>query len=420
MAAIGGTCTLDQAAGIIRYKKKAKTLTLFPLYPDEKEANLLLNQHGGKPLMKEIKSIINAYQTIDFSTTKAALATVARVEGSSYRRTGARMLVLDNGTYLGGISGGCLEGDALRRAQKAILQDRPSIITYDTTQEDSAQIGAGLGCNGIIDVLFTPLHEEDKSNPVRILSALVETRVPRAVVAVTGTSDDACELGMTTLYESDEFFLQEFPVRAIAKEVLADLKKCLQKGTSATLQYHVGASGETKVFIEIILPVMDLLLYGGGYDVYPLIRIARELGWNVTVVTNIQKADKLMFSLATRVMHNKGEERPVVDDYTAAVLMSHDYKTDFNNMRMLLETKTRYIGLLGPRKRTEKMFTALVQEGNGISSENRDRIFSPAGLDIGAATPEEIALSICAEIRSVFARRKGMSLRLREGTIYGN
>src|SRR5919205_2754831 len=138
--------------------------------------------------MKEIKAIVDTYNGIDLSKTKAALATVARVEGSSYRRTGARMLVLDDGTYLGGISGGCLEGDALRRAQKAILQNKPSIVTYDTTQDDGAQIGVGLGCNGIIDVLFTPLHN-DENNPVKLLSTLTETREPRVVVAITDCDD---------------------------------------------------------------------------------------------------------------------------------------------------------------------------------------------------------------------------------------
>src|SRR5579859_776057 len=106
--------------------------------------------------MKELRAIVRAYQSIDLSRTGAALVTLVRVEGSSYRRAGARMLVLDDGVYLGGISGGCLEGDALRRAQKAIALRRPSIVTYDTTQDDEYQIGAGLGCKGIIDVLFTP------------------------------------------------------------------------------------------------------------------------------------------------------------------------------------------------------------------------------------------------------------------------
>lgn len=369
--------------------------------------------------MKEIKSIINAYNSIDFSTTKAALATVARVEGSSYRRTGARMLVLDNGTYLGGISGGCLEGDALRRAQKAIVQDKSSIITYDTTQDDGAQIGVGLGCNGIIDVLFTPLHN-DESNPVKLLSTLIETREPGVVVAITDCSDTINALGKTTLYENDEQFLQSFPITSIATEVLHDIKHCLSNQSSATLTYNTKQNEAVKIFIEVILPVTHLVLYGGGYDVYPLARIARELGWNVTVVTNVHKADKALFTTANLVLHNKGEQHPTIDNYTAIVLMAHDYKTDFNNLQRAFTTNAKYVGLLGPRKRTQKMFDELLNAGNPVSEENMQRIFSPAGLDIGAATPEEIALSICAEIRSVFANRKGMQLRLREGTIYGN
>jgi xanthine/CO dehydrogenase XdhC/CoxF family maturation factor len=369
--------------------------------------------------MKEIKSIIHAYNTINFTNTKAALATVARVEGSSYRRTGARMLVLDNGIYLGGISGGCLEGDALRRAQKAIVQNKPSIVTYDTTQDDGAQIGVGLGCNGIIDVLFTPLHNEE-NNPVKILSTVTETREPRVVVAITACSDSMNELGKTTLYENDDQFLETFAVTQIASQVLKDVKRCLNNQSSATLNYCIERNEEVKVFIEVILPVVHLILYGGGYDVYPLVRIARELGWNVTVVTNINKADKSLFSTATEVLHNKGTQQPAIDNYSAIVLMAHDYKTDFNNLQRLLSTKTRYIGLLGPRKRTKKMLDAMTNEGITVSEENMQKIFSPAGLDIGALTPEEIALSICAEIRSVFANRKGTSLRLREGTIHGN
>jgi len=369
--------------------------------------------------MKEIKAIIEAYKSIDLTHTKAALATVARVEGSSYRRTGARMLVLDNGTYLGGISGGCLEGDALRRAQKAIIQNKPSIITYDTTQDDGAQIGVGLGCNGIIDVLFTPLHE-DENNPVRILSKLTETREPRVATAITGCQDSLNVLGKATLYKNDEQFLQSFPISSITPEVLNDIKHCLSNQSSATLNYSTAQNEEVKVFIEVILPVVHLVLYAGSYDMHPLVRIARELGWNVTVVTNINKADKSLFTTATQVLHNKGGQQPVIDNYSAIVLMAHDYKTDFNNLRCTLETKTRYIGLLGPKKRTQKMFDAMIKEGNPVSEDNRQRIYSPAGLDIGAATPEEIALSICAEIRSVFANRRGMSLRLREGTIYGN
>ncbi|MDP5141110.1 MAG: XdhC family protein, partial [Spirosomaceae bacterium] len=119
--------------------------------------------------MKEIRTIIAAYDAADSSETQVALATVVRVEGSSYRRTGARMLVQDNGIWTGGISGGCLEGDALKQARMAIFKATPTLITYDTTQDDEHQIGVGLGCNGIIDVLFTPIDFSDLNNPVEIL-----------------------------------------------------------------------------------------------------------------------------------------------------------------------------------------------------------------------------------------------------------
>jgi xanthine/CO dehydrogenase XdhC/CoxF family maturation factor len=110
----------------------------------------------------------------------------------------------------------------------------------------------------------------------------------------------------------------------------------------------------------------------------------------------------------------------VIDPYTAVLLMSHDYKTDFGNLQQVVKTSTPYIGLLGPRKRSRKMFDALAQEGRPLPEEALQRIFSPAGLDIGASTPEEIALSILAEIKSRFAGREGMSLRERQGTIYGD
>jgi len=370
--------------------------------------------------MKEIKSIIKAYSTIDFSTTKAALATVARVEGSSYRRTGARMLVLDNGTWLGGISGGCLEGDALRRARHAIVRDRPSVITYDTTQEDGHEIGAALGCNGIIDVLFTPLDPADNQNPVRLLSGLTDTRVPRVLVSVTGGDEAPGALGKTLVYENGEQFLSAFAVPAMAATVLADIQTCLDQHRPRTIVYP-GSGGTTlKVFIEVIVPVTHLVVYGGNYDIYPLLRMAAELGWMSSLVVNINKAPRAMVSLADRALHNKGEEPPVIDDYTAVLLMSHDYQTDFAHLQTALTSPAPYIGILGPRKRSAKMFDALAAEGRPVAGPGRQRIFSPMGLDIGASTPEEIALSILAEIRSFFAGRQGMPLREREGTIYGD
>jgi len=360
-------------------------------------------------IMKEIRSIVSAYQSIDFHSTRAALATVVRVEGSSYRRAGARMLVLDNGVYLGGISGGCLEGDALRRAQKAIGLRHASVVTYDTTQDDDHQVGVGLGCQGIIDVLFTPLDPEDPNNPIPVLASLAHTRTPVCLITVI---QGPC-LGMNFLFERQSF-AQTFPFPDLAAGVLRDIHDC-----QATLQSRTVAYGtEITLFIEMILPSIHVIVFGSNNDLYPLLRMALELGWDTTLYTNILRADKSLLASTTTMHDHSAGAIPDGDAYTAILLMTHDYKTDLRRLPQALKTKASYIGILGPRKRMEKMYTALETEGHPIDETDLQRIYSPAGLDIGAATPEEIALSILAEIRSHFAGRTGAPLRLRQGAIY--
>jgi xanthine/CO dehydrogenase XdhC/CoxF family maturation factor len=322
------------------------------------------------------------------------------------------MLVLDDGTYLGGISGGCLEGDALRRAQKGIALQRSSVITYDTTEDDDYQIGVGLGCQGIIDVLFTPLDPEDPAGPLRVLSGLTGIRAPAVVVTITGAPDFP-QLGRTLLYEDDDSFLGRFALSSIAGAVLQEIRKTLAEGASRTVGY-----GPCQVFIELILPATHLVAYGGNADIRGLLQLSKELGWDTTVVLNTVRADKTLVAAATTVVDSGGGVQPCIDAFTAVVLMSHDYRTDTRNLRNVLSSPASYIGLLGPRKRAEKIFDALAAEGNRLNAADLQRIYAPAGLDIGAATPEEIALSILAEIRSHFAGRRGMSLRLREGSIY--
>ena len=368
--------------------------------------------------MKEIKAIINAYSKIDFSTTKAALVTVVGIQGSSYRRTGARMLVLDNGIYFGGISGGCLEGDALRRAQKAIFKNKPSIVTYDTSQDDGHEIGVGLGCNGIIDVLIIPLNNNDNA-PIHLLSVISKVREPAVLVTIIGCRKTFDILGQTILFETEEQFLSLFPIKDIEVSVLKDIKHALANKNSETINYDA-AIGTIRIFIEVIIPSLNLIIYGSNYDILPAASIGRELGWNVTVVMNIARANKVLLEMATNIIDNKSNQEPVIDDYSAVVLMAHDYKTDLDNLKKILQTKASYIGLLGPRKRSEKMFSELFKENIQLSDYSMERIYAPCGLDIGASNSEEIALSIAAEIRAHFAKRQGMSLKFRKGTIYNN
>ncbi|PWK18909.1 XdhC/CoxI family protein [Arcicella aurantiaca] len=370
--------------------------------------------------MKEIKNIIETYHKIDFSRQKAALATVVRVEGSSYRRTGARMLITDSGEWIGGISGGCLEGDALKRAKLAMAQGKSTIVTYDTTDDDPYQIGVGLGCNGIIDVLLTPLDFKNENNAVLTLKNCINSRTPNVVICVTHLKGkfDNFALGQTFRFEGKKHFSEKFSKAEIANDLINEIENCLLSETSTSKNYQ-SEEGEIKFFIEVIIPSTHLLIYGGNYDIYPMVKLAKEIGWKVSVICNPLKVHKNLFEMADEVIDKEKSQHISVDPYTVALLMAHDYETDFRNMRNLLKTNIRYIGMLGPKKRTDKMFTKLSEEGTPVGQQDLARIATPVGLDIGAITPEEIAISIIAEIKTFFSGRDGSRLTFRKGAIYG-
>ena len=365
--------------------------------------------------MKEIKAIVEAYHKIDFTKNKAALATVVRVEGSSYRRTGARMLITDSGEWTGGISGGCLEGDALKKAKFAMAQDKATMVTYDTTDDDPYQIGVGLGCNGIIDVLLVPLNDKNPNNQVLTLKNCLEIRNPQIVLTVTNLKGnfENIKLGEAFVCNSKKIESLNF----ISEKLKVDIKNFLLYEKSESKTYYC-EEGEIQVFIEVLIPAIHLIIYGGNYDIYSMVKLAKEVGWKVSVVCNPLKVHKSLFEIADNVLEKEDGEKIEIDSNTVALLMAHDYETDFKNMRNLLKTNIKYIGMLGPKKRTDKMFLKLSEEGKPISEFDLKRIATPVGLDIGATNPEEIAISIIAEIKAFFTGRTGQRLKFREGAIY--
>jgi xanthine dehydrogenase accessory factor len=134
--------------------------------------------------MKELREIINAYDAAVHAGKKAALAAVVHLDGSSYRRPGARMLVSDEGELTGAISGGCLEGDALRKALLVLSQQQSKLVTYDTSDEDDATIGIQLGCAGVIQVLFEPIQANNPNNPIQLLRKAVAVRQKSVLVTL--------------------------------------------------------------------------------------------------------------------------------------------------------------------------------------------------------------------------------------------
>ncbi len=369
--------------------------------------------------MKEIEQIIKAYQKIDFSQQKAALATVVRVEGSSYRRIGARMLVLDSGEWIGGISGGCLEGDALKKARLAMAQNKASLVTYDTSEDDPFQIGVGLGCNGIIDVLITPLNPENPLNAVLNLSRCIENRQTTLLLTATQVPKDFNDisLGDSQVFDDKNTFLSNLPTE-ISEKIAIEAQRILHEGKSEIIKIELENKQILQFLFEIINPAIRLLVFGSNYDIYAVVRAAKELGWKVCSICNPNKMHPTLFEIADEVQPK--DYSPTIDNFTVAVSMCHDFESDYKNLLQLLNTNISYIGLLGPKKRTLKMYDRMQKEGIVWQISNEERIFSPVGLDIGASTPEEIALSICAEIRAFFAHRNGNNLKFRSKPIYQN
>ncbi|MCK8491929.1 XdhC family protein [Spirosoma sp. RP8] len=365
--------------------------------------------------MKEIARIVEVFEQIDFSKRKAALATVVWVEGSSYRRPGARMLITDDGRWEGAISGGCLEGDALRKARQVMLDGDPIVVTYDTMDDGANSFGVGLGCNGIIDILIEPIDPTDSHNPVELLREFTQKRDVRVLATVL--KSDAT----TGLMPSNRFVLTDQSASLIPDWLQADMQNVFVTGKPLTQTYAV-ESGSAELFIERIDPGIELVIFGAGYDVIPVAKLARDLGWQVTVTDDcVAHLAPKRFPVATCVLFADRQavlDKITITDRTAAVLMSHNFNYDRAVLESLLATDVPYIGMLGPRKRFDKMQDEFAKYGLHFSETTLERVHAPIGLDLGAETPDEIALSILAEIKAFFTKRSGAFLRDKSGPIH--
>ncbi len=365
--------------------------------------------------MKEIKSILQLYNSFKTSNEKCAIAQVVRVEESSYRREGARMLVFESGVFEGGISGGCLEGDALQRSQIAILKQEPSIVTYDTSKEN--EIGVGLGCNGVIDVLISPISEN--SSTLEMLQKCVSDRGEHIIATVTALNADINEitLGKSFYYDKDSASLKDCKHERLRNFLQDKIQDVLENKKSKTFQFEEEGV-KASVFIELIPPQFHLAIYGDNYDVYPMLEMAKLMDWDVSLVGNVQKLKKEKLRSVTHFYLKDGEVRPEIDHRTAVILMAHDYKTDYDNLKQLIKSPAPYIASLGPRKRFDKMIDEFKANGIEFSDVDQQRIFAPCGLEIGANTPEEIAMSLFSEIIAVFSGKIGGMLREKIGPIH--
>jgi len=362
--------------------------------------------------MKELNDIILAYDKAVMQNKQTALITVVKVEGSSYRRPGARMLVTEDGEITGAISGGCLEGDALRKAQFAMLEQRNKIEIYDTTDEDDSRLGIQLGCNGIVYILFEPLQPYNENNPVHLLKKVAVQRKDAVIATVFNRDMRAEQTGTCCLVNNNEFISLNEDVN-----MKKDARSVLEEKHSV-----VKDQDERSVLYQFIPPTIQLIVVGAGNDAQPVVDMAFLLGWKIIVADGRPAyATPQRFAKATGICIVKPVDilsSVQADEQTAVVLMTHNYNYDLAVFEQLLHTGCRYIGTLGPKKKLSRMLDELQEKGVNIEPAASKKIYGPVGLDIGAETSEEIALSVIAEIKAVFSKRQGSSLRERASEIH--
>ncbi|MBL0742394.1 XdhC family protein [Chryseolinea lacunae] len=370
--------------------------------------------------MKEFRAILDACKNVDFTQRKAALATVVKVRGSSYRSPGARMLITDDGKWVGSISGGCLEGDALRKARQVMTTKIPLTVTYDTSEESNQNLGIGLGCNGVIDVLIEAVDLTDEKNPIGFFENIIALQVP-VTLATVFAADEPEWIGRKLLMTESGDKPYNFLDVALDELITPHLQELFESKKSEARIFTVNGKA-VDVFTELIQPSTSLLIFGGGFDARPVTQLAKALGWEVTVTDEcVAHIAPLFFPNADKLSlcHRDFIDRDfIITPYTACVLMSHNYTYDRDVLKKLLRTPTPYIGILGPRKRFDKMLAEFEQSNITVASDDFHRIHSPIGLDIGAEAPDEIAVSIIAEIQSKFTNRSGGFLKYRQGPIH--
>lgn len=325
--------------------------------------------------MTEISAILELLETRPHDP--AVLVTLVKVAGSSYRRPGARLLCFDDGRRAGGISGGCLEEDVLAHAREVFQTRQPKVVVYNTASENDLVWGTGTGCDGQVKLLleYLPVPRPDW------LDALAENhRIGRS----------------TTLDVGDH-------------------------GPSAGTRLAVG-SGDAADFRNVIPPPQRLIVFGAGDDAQPLVAMAAILGWQATVVDSRgTHATAERFPQARQVVSGPLLEAwsELADEpETPLVLMTHRYRDDRILLPLLLSRARRYVGVLGPRKRTERLLAELAAEGFTVTEAMRNILHAPVGLHLGGSGPSDVALAILAEIQSCLTHAVPTSLRTRPGPIH--
>ena len=365
------------------------------------------------------KDFLDGLARLKESGKPFAVATVVKVSGSTYRRPGARVLITQEGVSTGLISGGCFESDLIERARQVIETQQSSLATFDTTSPDDLLFGLGLGCTGVAQILLEPFKNSGKY--LEFLAHCVTNREPGVIATVFRTFEiSGVSIGSRVLVQNNSSDSENIQNAEALNQLKQESLHVLQSQQSSVRTFS-GSEGEFEALVEYIDLPLPLVIFGAGPDAVPLARFAKELGWKVAVVDRRPAfARKDRFPGATVLLCEPEDllSSLNVDAGTAAVVMTHHFETDLKFLQQLLNSPAFYIGMLGPASKTDLLFQKMKDDGVKPTPEQLAKFYSPVGLDLGAETPEEIALSILAEIQAVKSGYKGGSLRTRNGPIH--
>ncbi|MEN8188096.1 MAG: XdhC family protein [Bacteroidota bacterium] len=342
-------------------------------------------------MLHEFKQIIQVYTEAKSKGLKSVLATVVDLDGSSYRKPGVRMLISENGTMTGAVSGGCVEKEIIRQSKTVFQKGTPKIITYDGRYR--------LGCDGILYILIEPfeLSEEFVEN----YQTYIDKREIFEIISCYRkelTEDE--KLGSYLKFTDKKVlsFRNNFNPKQIPKP-------------------------DYKLFNNKLKPLFRLIIIGGEHDTVQLCNLAAYLGWEVAIYLSPSDPKTANdFPTADKVVHSTPEALEIknMDDHTAVVIMTHNYAKDLKYVLSLTKCNMLYIGLLGNTKRRDKLLNEVIEKVPEIKEAFLNKIYAPAGLNLGAETPQEIAVSICSEILSVLRKQIPKSLKDKQEPIHFN
>ncbi len=317
---------------------------------------------------------------------KVVMASVVRLEGSSYRRPGVRMLICDTGKMKGAVSGGCVEKEVLRQAKSVFETDKPKMMTYDGRFR--------LGCEGLLYILIEPVTISE----VLYNSLQQQLNKRSSFSARSYFSSEGDDPGMGTIVQ------------------LGDLQFTIDPKISQPRSENLSC------FEQEFPPVFQLYIFGAEHDAVQLSSTASSLGWDVHIVAAADEEKDLSYFHGARKLHNplapESADVSGIDDNTAVILMSHSFQKDLRYLFGLKESKPAYLGILGPARRRERVFSEFLEHYPETSPEFFERIHGPAGIHIGAESASEIAVSIVAEILSVIRNTEILPLREKTGSIH--